>query len=152
MDPATRLVRTLPGNYKKLSEAAEILGVSGDTLRALIQEAVNEGDPAGAPSKFAMMGRTRLYLYTDEDIERIRGVLESRREVRTFDLTSSGTGRPPLYTKEERATRTRLNARAWYYRNRIKKLEEAGAARKEITAAKRRLREVEDELRRTAKA
>jgi len=150
MDPATRLVRTLPGNYKKLSEAAEILGVSDDTLRTLLQEAVSKGDASGAPSKFAMMGRTRIYLYTDEDIERIRGILAERREVRSFDLTAV-TGRPPLYTKEERAHRTRLNARAWYYRNRIKKLTETGAPRKEVTAAKKRLREIEDELVETAK-
>jgi DNA-binding transcriptional MerR regulator len=149
MDPATRLVRSLPGNYHKLVDAAEILGVSDNTLRFLIQEAVKAGDPKGAPSKYVMMKKTKIYLYSDEDIERIRALLASRHEVKPFDMTA--TGRPPVYTAEERAERTKLNARAWYYRNRIEELEAKDAPKKEIAAAKKKLREIEDERKRTEK-
>lgn len=149
MDPATRLVRSLPGNYHKLAEAAEILGVSDTTLRTLIAEAGTTGEKAGAPSKYVMYGKNKIYLYSDEDIERIRALLAERREIRPFD--AAVTGRPRVYTQEEAAVRKKHNARAWYYRNKIQRLIDAKAPRKEVSEAKRRLREIEDELARTAK-
>jgi hypothetical protein len=149
LDPATRLVRSLKGEYYKLSEAAEMLGCPESTLRALIKEATEGGDIAGAPKQWLPFGKQRIYLYTPEDIERIRGVLATRVTVMAFDGTP--TGRPPRYTSEERAVRTKLSARAWYYRNRIKRLEEEGATRKQVTEAKRKLRDIETELKRTEK-
>lgn len=149
MDPATRLVRSLPGNWYKLAEAAEMLEVSDTTLRTLIQEAAKTGDKAGAPSKYVKYGRNKIYLYSDDDIKRIGDLLSERREVRPFDAAL--TGRPRVYTPEEAAARKKHNARAWYYRNKIKDLQANGASRKDVSEAKRRLREIEDELTRTAK-
>jgi hypothetical protein len=148
MDPATRLVRSLPGEWYKLSEAAEMLGCHEKTLRSMITVARDTGDKSGAPSKYVTYGKKHIYLYSPADIERIRGVLAERTAVRPFETI---TGRPPVYTPEERTARTKLSARAWYYRSRIKKLEAEGAARKVVADAKRKLREIEAELKRTEK-
>lgn len=147
MDPATRLVRSLPGEWYKLSEVAEMIGCHEKTLRGLIAAAHETGDKSGAPSKYVAYGKKHIYLYSPKDVERIRKLLADRTALRSFD----NIGRPPIYTPEERAARTKLSSRAWYYRSRIKKLEQAGAPRKTITEAKRRLRDIQAELKKTEK-
>ena len=151
LDPATRLVRSLEGEYFKLSEAAEILGVPESTLRALIKDASEGGDPDGAPKQYIPFGKIPIYLYTHEDIDRIREVLTKRRSASPVPFDMVLNGRPPRYTPEERAVRTKLSARAWYYRNRIARLEAGDAPKAAAAAAKRKLKEINDELKRTEK-
>ena len=67
MDPATRFVRSLPGDYFMLREAAELTGVSSYTLRKLIAANAN----GLVPSKEARFGELKIYLYTRDDIERL---------------------------------------------------------------------------------
>lgn len=152
LDPATRLVRSLEGEYFKLSEAAEMLKVPESTLRALIKDASEGGDPDGAPKQYIPFGSIPIYLYTHEDIDRIREVLVRRRSASPVPFDMVLNGRPPRYTPEERAARTKLSARAWYYRNRIKTLKDSDSPpRGAVADAKRKLKEIEDELRRTEK-
>lgn len=151
LDPATRLVRSLEGEYFKLSEAAEILKVPESTLRALIKDAQEGGDPEGAPKQYIPFGRISIYLYTQEDIERIRGVLTRRRAASPVPFDTVLNGRPPRYTPEERAARTKLSARGWYYRNRIARLQAGDAPKAAVSDAKRKLKEINDELKRTEK-
>lgn len=151
MDPATRLVRSLEGEYYKLSEAAEMLDVPESTLRALIKDASEGGDPDGAPRQYIPFGKMMIYLYSPEDIDRIKGVLAKRVTPTPFTMVLPG--RPPRYSPEERTARTKLSARAWYYRNRIEKLTRQGPEENKvaINSAKRKLREINAELKRTEK-
>jgi len=153
LDPATRLVRSLEGEYFKLSEAAEMLKVPESTLRALIKDASEGGDPDGAPKQYIPFGKIPIYLYTRDDIERIRGVLTKRRQASPVPFDMVLNGRPPRYTPEERAARTKLSARAWYYRNRIKTLQAASEPppRGALSDARRKLKEIETELKTTEK-
>jgi len=152
LDPATRLVRSLEGEYFKLSEAAEVLKVPESTLRALIKDASEGGDPDGAPKQYIPFGKIPIYLYTHDDIDRIREVLTKRRSASPIPFDMVLNGRPPRYTPEERAQRTKLSARAWYYRNRIKTLQAADdAPRGALSEARRKLKEINDELKKTEK-
>jgi len=143
VDPATRFVRSLPGDYFLLREAAQHLGVSQFTLRKYIADDV----PECTPSKFAMFGKVKIYLYTREDIASIRKHIESRNTVYEHDGQARRVGRPPTYTKSERDYRSRLYSKAWYWRNREKLLTERGD---EEGAAKARAKadEITKELKR----
>lgn len=124
MDPATRYVRSLPGNYFMLKEAAEMVGVSQYVLRKLIQdEDAGEAKAEGlTPSKYAPMGNNKIYLYTREDVERLQVHFANRKRVVEIDGPINRGGRPPIYTREERRERNRLHSQAWYYRKRVEKL------------------------------
>lgn len=112
-DPATRFVRSLDGEYFMLREAASALELSPSTLRKYIQDQI-EGLQ---PSKSVMFGRVRIYLYTKDDIERMRDVVAERRQVKTYD----SAGRPVKYTREEKARRTKLFSRRNYWRRQREK-------------------------------
>lgn len=140
-DPATRFVRQLPGDWYKLSEAAELIGVSHSTLRKLISD-----DREGlVPGHFAMFGKNRIYLYSDDDIERLRKHFESREIIYRHDGPVRRAGRPAIYSKDERKARARLRSRVWYWRNRVKLLKEQGRT-DEMLQAEEKLRQIEGEL------
>lgn len=124
VDPATRFVRSLPGDFFLLREAAEAIGVSQFVLRKFIAD----GTKGCTPSKYAMFGKVKVYLYTREDIEAIRTHLASRHRVFKHDGQARRIGRPPQYTKEERANRSRLYSKSWYWRNRERILAQRGDA------------------------
>lgn len=111
MDPTTRFVRSLPGKYFMLREAALQLGVSDRTLRRLLKE---HGSDLG-PSKTADFGQ-RIYLYTRADIEKIRVHFESIRQVVSFDEQPRPTGRPPKWSDDQRKERQRLYGNNNYHR------------------------------------
>jgi hypothetical protein len=119
IDPVSAFVRSLDGEYYMLREAAEALGVSASVLR----RAVSNGIEGMEPSHGAMVGKMKVYLYTIEDIERIKGILESRKQIKSFsdvkDQKGKG-GRPTLYSEEERKERARLFSRACYWKKRKK--------------------------------
>lgn len=64
--PTVRFVRSLPGEYYMVSEAAKMIGVSPHTLRQYVS------DPNLSPTKCANFGKVRIYLYTMEDIQKYR--------------------------------------------------------------------------------
>jgi hypothetical protein len=121
-DPVTRFVRSLPGDYFMLREAAHACDVSQFTLRKFIAENVTEC----LPSKVTQFGKIRVYLYTREDIARIQDYLSKQNVVLDFTGPAKKMGRPALYTKEQMDTRKKLYTKRWYWRNRAKLLAQRG--------------------------
>lgn len=142
MDPTTRFVRSLDGDYFMLREAAEMLGVHHRTLRTLIHE---YPDQELGPSYVAYMGKVKIYLYTREDIEAIRQHMADRRTVYLASGEPKAVGRPRIYTKEERRERQRRYSQAHYYRIRAEALAAEGRT-KEAAAAKRKAEQITKEL------
>lgn len=67
--PADRLVSNLDGTFHKLTEAADILGVSPTTLRRLMRRK-NTG--LKAPSFQIQQGEMLMYLYSADDLNELR--------------------------------------------------------------------------------
>jgi len=120
LDPSTRFVRSLDGDYFMLREAAEILGVKHTLLRSLMRSDDNK-DRSLEPTFCTFFGKVKLYLYTKDDIARIRVYLTKRKQVFRNTELANFKGRPRIWTNEERKDRNRLYSRAYYYR---KKAEE----------------------------
>jgi|694.fasta_scaffold04974_32 DNA-binding transcriptional MerR regulator len=120
--PTVRFVRSLPGEYYMVSEAAKMIGVSPHTLRQYVS------DPNLSPTKCANFGKVRIYLYTMEDIQKIQNELNERRKVVDFNGERMGkpSGRPSKFSKEEAAHRKRLYAQRYYYTKRAHKLRSEG--------------------------
>lgn len=120
LDPVSAFVRSLDGEYYLVREAAEALGVSQHYLRRSIKQEV-EGM---LPSHGVMIGKMKVYLYTMDDIHRMQVLIKEKKAVSDFsvikDQEGGRGGRPAVYTKEERLTRSRLYSRACYWKNRIK--------------------------------
>ena len=125
MDPSTRFVRSLEGDYLMVREAAETLGVRHTVLRTLMRQ---DHNPPLAPSFCAFFGKVKIYLYTREDIARIREYLTKRRQVFPNDDVVAYKGRPRLWTDAERKVRNRLYSRAYYYRKKVEEHTKAGNA------------------------
>jgi hypothetical protein len=113
IDPVTTFVRGLDGGpYYMVREASELLGVNHRVLRKL------NDDPESdlKPSFLAFLGKVKVYLYTEDDIAKIREGLDERRRVYPNDPTLSPVrGRPRRFTKEDRKARQKLYSRAHYY-------------------------------------
>jgi hypothetical protein len=144
MDPSTRFVRSLDGEYFMLREAAEMLGVSHRTLRIYLADPETK-DELG-PSFCAYFGKVKIYLYTREDIEKIRKYLTSRKTVFRTNETPRPTGRPPKWTSKQRKERQRLYSSAHYYSRRAEELDQtdpeaAALARAKVAAIKKKLME-----------
>lgn len=143
MDPATRFVRSLPGDYLMLREAASAIGVSPQFLR----KAIRDDRVEYLPSKSGYLGKVKIYLYTRTDLDRMRKALEQSRVVYDYDGQMRRPGRPRRYTREEAKERQRLFSRSYYYRKRVAALEEQGLSETaEYKKAKARLREIERKL------
>lgn len=145
ISPITRYVRSLPGEYYTVTEAAKLLHLSPHTLRSY----AGSGDSKLAPTKCAYFGKVRLYLYTAEDVSRIKNELDARREVKEFNGERFGrpSGRPAIYTKEQVAQRKRLYARRHYYK---KKAQEARLHGEDSSRYDSRVEEITRELRESA--
>lgn len=120
LDPVSAFVRSLDGEYYLVREAAEAMGVSQHYLRRSIKQEV-EGM---LPSHGVMIGKMKVYLYTMDDIHRMRKLIAERKKVSDFETIKDSEGgrggRPTVYTKEERVERARLYSRACYWKNRVK--------------------------------
>ncbi len=127
MDPATTFVRSLDGNYYMVREAAELLGINHRTLRNW-----NEGSNEKLkPSFVSWLGKVKIYLYTDDDIDKIREYLDDRRKIYpNDDKAKPQSGRPARYSKEERKERQKLYSKAHYYGRRAKEETDKGDLRK----------------------
>lgn len=126
MDPATRLVRSLPGKYLMVREAAEVLGVSHTTLRRLLKDEPEELGPSFCvyvgKNASPETGKGKIYLYTQEDLDKLRAFLSGPKRIWRNTDTPRQTGRPPKWTSEERKERQRLYSASYYYAQRAKKL------------------------------
>lgn len=78
------------------------------------------------PSKYAQFGKTRIYLYTRDDIDAIRKYVEAKYQVHDHDGPARKPGRPAKFTRDQRKKRARLYSKAWYWKNRAKVLAEQG--------------------------
>ena len=139
LDPPTRFVRSLEGDYFKLSEAAEMLGVSHRTLRNFLGEYPQEL----GPSYVVYFGKLPIYLYTRDDVDKIRKYLQERKTVMPLAAQPRPTGRPRKWSAAQRKERQRLFSQAHYYRGRIRTLAKAGKSTK---AAEDKLRKIETRL------
>jgi hypothetical protein len=127
LDPATAFVRSLEGTFYMVREAAEILGVNHRTLRNF-----NEGDePDLKPSFIAYLGKVKIYLYTEDDLAKLKEHFDSRRKVFPNDDTASKvTGRPARFTKDDRKERQKLFSKSHYYGKRAGEEESKGNYKK----------------------
>lgn len=142
LDPTTRFVRSLDGDYFMLREAAEMLGVHHRTLRNLIRDYPEQ---ELGPSYVAYMGKVKIYLYTREDIEAIRQHMADRKTVYLASGEPKAVGRPRIYTVEERRERQRRYSQAHYYRRKAEALAEEGRD-KEAKEALRKADQLTKEL------
>lgn len=152
VDPVTRFVRSLDGEYFMVREAAELLSVSDRTLRRLIVDTKDRPKPEDrmVPSFKALFGKIKVYLYTQADIEKIRGYLADQRQVLPLDEEdgTKKTGRPRKWTTEQRKQRNRLYSRIAYHRARAADLqsrgEDASVPLGQIALANQQLDEMEN--------
>lgn len=112
-DPMTKLVRSLPGQWFTLPEAARALGMSKKTLRSWIYKDV-EGLQ---PGKKVQYGRTFLWVYSAEDLLRIKKNMERRVVVRDYEREP----RKSIYTPEQKKRRSQLSAKRWYWKKMLDK-------------------------------
>ena len=63
-------------NYKTTAEVASELGVSNNWIRK-----VQRARMFGVPSKITQFGQIRIYLYTPEDVDKVRRYLADRQTV-----------------------------------------------------------------------
>lgn len=143
MDPFTRFVRELDEPYWLLREAANILGVNHRVLRDINSD---ESKKAYWASFFTYMGKVKIYLYTDDDIELLRKYFQERRTVYPVsENPPHKMGRPSKYTAEEKAHRQRLFSKANYYKKQAQKHTNMGKhdmAREDI----KKMKQVQEEL------
>ena len=143
MDPSTRFVRSLDGDFLMLRETAETLGVSSQFLR----KAIRDDRVEYLPSKSVWFGKVKIYLYTRQDLDRMRKALEQSRVVFDHDGQMRRPGRPRRFTKEQAKERQRLFSRAYYYRKKLDKMKKEQLSETEqYKKAQTRLREIERKL------
>jgi hypothetical protein len=125
------------GDFWMVTEAALELDLAPSKLRRWI----SGSDSEYWPSRSVKFGKTTVYLYTREDIDRIRAKWEVDSKAIEFN-GKRGRGRPKVYTKGQRAVRAQLQSRRNYWRLRAEEamfrddkqsLEKAVQKIKEIT-------------------
>lgn len=90
MSPAEAYVRALGDGYYMLSEVAEKVGVTAQTLRRLIKD---PNKKIKAPSYIGQMDSMQIYVFTEEDVNEINSHYQSRYE--GFEKRAGrGPGRP----------------------------------------------------------
>jgi hypothetical protein len=113
IDPVTTFVRGLDGGpYYMVREAADLLGVNHRVLRKF------NDDPESdlKPSFLAFLGKVKVYLYTEDDLDKIKEALDERKRVYPNDPALVPVrGRPRKYSKEDRKERQKLYSKAHYY-------------------------------------
>lgn len=77
------LRRNLKGIHYTVSEAAELVGKSADTLRRWRQTGFM------VPSKKVTMGEQTIYVYTEADIERLRVLAQVTKRGKRLDRIKS---------------------------------------------------------------
>lgn len=143
VSPITAYVRNLPQTYYLLNEVALMLGVHDRTLRVL------NGDPETfrtlGPTSVVRFGKVTVYLYTPEDVEKLKKHFANRRKVEPAVKADGNPGRPRKYDAEQKKVRGKLYSRAHYYRQQLKKPDVA-ASPKRVREYNRKLKETQREL------
>jgi Helix-turn-helix domain len=123
-----------------LREAAEMLGISTQTLRKTVHM-----KELKAPSFWVMFGQLKIYLYTREDVEEVRAWLKAREEIyETGSGPQPRVGRPRKYTDEERSAKQREYAKSYYWRKQLERGEQENN-QELIIKAKAKLYELKEE-------
>lgn len=76
VSPVDVEIAKLDGEYYKLKEAAEMVGVSDRTLRRLIAS-----KKLDIPKDVLVMGQVTVYLFTPEEIEQLKEYYHERRAI-----------------------------------------------------------------------
>lgn len=133
MSPVTKFVRELEGGpWMTLAEVARALKIPEDTLRTWRR---NEPD-AFNPSLMTYFGDLPVYLYSLQDLERVRTA--AREHTSTW-------GQPRLWSGLEAKDRQRRHVRARYWERRAELLQAQGESERAAEAA-RNSRVIRDEL------
>ena len=145
--PSVRFVRSLEGTYYLLREAAEMLEVSPRTLRNFIDK---DNDLLG-PSFFTYLGKIKIYLYTEDDIKRLREYITEQKNLiypisENPKTKETHKGRPAKWTAEQRKMRQRKFSQVHYYKNQAEKHQNAGNPAKAEKALKK-MRQIQKQLR-----
>lgn len=141
MDPSTRFVRSLDGEYFMLREAAAMLGISSQALRKTVHDT-----SLNAPSFWVMFGKLKIYLYTRADVEETRKWFKEREQVfRTGEGPQPKVGRPRKYTQAQRAEKQREYARSYYWRKQLERGQKE-ENQELITKAKAKLFELAEDI------
>lgn len=126
IDPVTRFVRELEGDYYLPREAAVVLGITVDRLKRLGRQ---YPDTLG-PGYVTWWGDVKLFLYDDADIVQIRSYFEKLDEQCPPELSRyrnrNGRGRPPVWSHDEHASRHRRRALCRYHRRAADRFAEQG--------------------------
>jgi len=133
----TKMVRELPGEYFTLTEAARALGKSKRTLRSWIYNDV-EGLQ---PGKRVDFGNAFAWVYSRQDIERIKRNLRNRVVVRDYRRQS----RKSKYTEDQSKERSRLMSSRWYWKK-VRRRAEFIQDRKAFAKAQVRLDMIDAEM------
>lgn len=134
VDPVTRFVRSLDGDFYTLREIANHLGVSVNSMRTLARK-----HPAELGPSFAVMfGRLKVFLYTAEDLDRVVEHQQRRKAIHPdLDDLAAGPGRPVLWSNEENRRRHQGHSAVYYWRRRAEVLHAAGKPEQARSAAER---------------
>jgi hypothetical protein len=136
-DPMTKMVRGLDGDYFTLTEAARAVDRSKRTLRSWIYGEVEGLQPGGKVE----YGDTFVYLYTLEDINRIKTNINRRAVIRDYTPRK----RVSKYTDEQRHERAKLMSRRFYW-NRTKEEAEFYRNQAAFDKANNALEQIESEI------
>lgn len=141
--PSVRFVRSLEGKYYLLREAADLIGISHRTLRKMN----NSDDPETSPSFYTYLGKIKIYLYTDDDVERIRKILDTQKTVYPSSVPGPTLhkGRPAKWTAEQRKVRQRKFSQVHYYKNMAERYAQEGKQDK-ANKALRKMRDIQKQL------
>lgn len=94
------------------------------------------------------MGKIKIYLYTEADIERIRRHLAEQKAIFPADEVTKPprvNGRPTKWTEEQRKDRQRKFSQVHYYKNQAEKHANSGNDKKRDEAVSR-MRQIQREL------
>lgn len=134
LDPVTRFVRSLDGDFYMLREVADHLGMPTRSLRTLARRFPMQTGPSLA----VMFGRLKVFLYTPEDLDRAVAFQRRRRSVDPqLDDLAGGPGRPALWTSEESRQRHRSQSKLYYWRRRAAELAGEGQMERAADASAR---------------
>lgn len=146
LNPVARWVRSLPQECYLATEVADALGVVVGTIRRLGREHPQELGPSYRGYK----GEQPVYLYTPEDVERLRVYLEKVATVMPFRQAGQ-RGRPQLWTDEQRIQRQRAWCQVGALRRKATMLRLAGHL-EDADQREAKARALATDLNRTAQA
>lgn len=120
-------VRELDEPYYTRDEVAKRLGVSPSTLAEW-----GEQDPALAPYGHALVGRRKVYLYTEADVVTLRAYQVLRYPIRANGLRTRRRGRPKMWNDLELKQRGGRHRRIAYLKDCARAAEEAGEEHRQL--------------------